>query len=313
MIKKELFLSVLLFCSFLWGMKYFASYRLPYWGAVGLYLLIYWMIAKVFGQNEGKEEKEWPTSGPIGKYGQKGLLLVFTFTGLLSFLNPYLLRQIILQGVGNLLLKLRMKTDYLETDRSLAYQLPFKGRWLVYNGGISPVDSHSWGVITQRYAYDFVIADEQMRRHIGNGTQLEDYYCYRTEILAAADGRVVKVVDNIRDAPFVGYGIADFLTRNFIGNHVIIKHATNEFGVYAHLKRESIVLAVGDQVRLGDIIGQCGHSGFSSEPHLHFHLQSSPNFYFSFGIPIRFSSISNNEQSFDSCQIKVGDQVYNQG
>ena len=34
-------------------------------------------------------------------------------------------------------------------------------------------------------------------------------------------------------------------------------------------------MKLGDQVKAGDKIGECGNSGNSSEPHVHFHLQSS--------------------------------------
>lgn len=45
-------------------------------------------------------------------------------------------------------------------DENFAVQLPFHGRWKVGNGGVDQQTSHSWGLISQRYAYDFVIVDE---------------------------------------------------------------------------------------------------------------------------------------------------------
>src|SRR5690606_8670324 len=103
-------------------------------------------------------------------------------------------------------------------ESAIVYSLPFEGRRLVYNGGTTPISSHSWGVVAQRFAYDFVVADPLFARHQGKGTKVEDYYCYGKSILAAADGEVVKAVNTFRDAPFTGYGILDFFTRNFIGN-----------------------------------------------------------------------------------------------
>lgn len=41
------------------------------------------------------------------------------------------------------------------------YSLPFEGKWVVVNGGISKRTSHSWDIPTQRYAYDFVILDAE--------------------------------------------------------------------------------------------------------------------------------------------------------
>lgn len=40
------------------------------------------------------------------------------------------------------------------------YSLPFEGKWTVVNGGVTEKLSHSWEIPTQRYAYDFVILDE---------------------------------------------------------------------------------------------------------------------------------------------------------
>ncbi|MCB6543740.1 hypothetical protein LI170_16550, partial [Desulfovibrio desulfuricans] len=36
------------------------------------------------------------------------------------------------------------------------YALPCEGGWTVVNGGVVKETSHSWDVLTQRYAYDFV-------------------------------------------------------------------------------------------------------------------------------------------------------------
>jgi murein DD-endopeptidase MepM/ murein hydrolase activator NlpD len=36
------------------------------------------------------------------------------------------------------------------------------------------------------------------------------------------------------------------------------------------------MVKVGDKVKRGQVIGLCGNSGNSSEPHLHYHLQNTP-------------------------------------
>ena len=40
----------------------------------------------------------------------------------------------------------------------MRYGLPFEGRWIVANGGITKDDSHSWNICNQRYAYDLFCA-----------------------------------------------------------------------------------------------------------------------------------------------------------
>ena len=39
--------------------------------------------------------------------------------------------------------------------------------WVVVNGGSTPETSHSWDVLGQRFALDFVQADEGFRTHQG--------------------------------------------------------------------------------------------------------------------------------------------------
>ena len=99
------------------------------------------------------------------------------------------------------------------------------------------------------------------------------------------------MVDNIRDGFFVGYGVANFLCRNLAGNHVVIKHAEDEYGFYAHLVKNSIGLKPGDKVTRGQQVGRCGYTGQTLEPHLHFHLQDHPAFYQALGLPIQFTEL----------------------
>ena len=44
----------------------------------------------------------------------------------------------------------------------------------------------------------------------------------------------------------------------------------------SHLKEGSIKVKKGDEVKKGDIIGNCGNSGRSPYPHLHFQVQQTP-------------------------------------
>jgi murein DD-endopeptidase MepM/ murein hydrolase activator NlpD len=58
------------------------------------------------------------------------------------------------------------------------------------------------------------------------------------------------------------------------GNSVIIKTDNNEFLFFAHFVKNSIAVSEGQIVKQGDLLGLCGNSGNSSEPHLHFHIQN---------------------------------------
>lgn len=264
-----------------------------------LYLFINWIVKTLFFKTEKITPEphpalQWPMPGPIGRLGPYGMMMTFLPSSLLSLVNPFLFSQQLRQMYGQFKIHKRLEdneTDFSHYQTKVDYRLPFEDEWLVYNGGMSPVTSHSWGILTQRYAYDFVIADSDFSRHQGKGNRLTDYFCYQQPILAAADGEVVSLVNNIGPAPCIGYAVADFMCRNFAGNHLIIKHADGEYGFYAHLIKGSISLQPGDMVKQGAVIGHCGHTGHSSEPHLHFHLQDKPSFYLAMGLPIKFSQL----------------------
>jgi len=82
-----------------------------------------------------------------------------------------------------------------------------------------------------------------------------------TELKAVADGIIYK-----KGFAFAGYG-----------NYLIIKHllpsGQRVYALYAHMNFQSI-LAVGDSVSKGGVVGFMGNTGFSTGPHLHFGLIS---------------------------------------
>jgi hypothetical protein len=218
------------------GIQLLFAYALPGFLVVVVYLLLYCLIQRVrrskqspvFPNDAAPDRSAWPLPGPLSRASPTvgGILFMTLFwvTNLASLLNPFQLAQIIRQLIGNERMKAREKRtgdNYTEYQAKTSYCLPFRGDWLVVNGGMTPKTSHSWDILGQRFALDFVQADDQFCRHVGAGTRLDDYHCYRQPIHAAADGTVVSVENRISDAPFVGFGICDFVARNFFGNYVI--------------------------------------------------------------------------------------------
>lgn len=61
------------------------------------------------------------------------------------------------------------------------------------------------------------------------------------------------------------------------------------------MKKGSVKVAVGDTVSKGQVVALCGNSGNSTEPHLHFQLQTGQSFYNSAGLPIHFDKIVMNK------------------
>jgi len=73
-----------------------------------------------------------------------------------------------------------------------------------------------------------------------------------------------------------------------VGNCVIIRLAKHDYAVLAHLAPHSFRVKVGDKVKPGQVLGKCGNSGNSSEPHLHFHLQNTAALQDGTGFPAYF-------------------------
>jgi len=183
--------------------------------------------------------------------------------------------------------KLPSKENYvLKGD----YILPFTGKWTVVNGGLTKKLSHSWSIPAQRYAYDFIIVDDEGKSSSGDKRSLSSYYCYDQDIIAPADGEVVALYDKYKDT-FVDGVLAHCDSSHIAGNYIVIKHHDSEYSAIAHLVPHSIKVKKGDTVKQGQVIAKCGNSGNSSEPHIHFQLQTGKSFYMSAGLPIVFSDI----------------------
>lgn len=187
-----------------------------------------------------------------------------------------------------------------DDQTNIFYQLPFEGEWSVVNGGITRSNSHSWMIMSQRYAYDFLIFDEHGNSFKGNRKKLEDYYCYGMKIIAPADGVVVEISKSNRDCNIMGYGRVDQTAKDIRGNYIIIKHANDQYSLLAHLKFQSIEVQIGQYVKSGEYIALCGNSGNTTEPHLHFQVQKGKNFFFSMGTKIKFKGINIDMSDIDT-------------
>jgi hypothetical protein len=175
-----------------------------------------------------------------------------------------------------------MENDHVSRRRYPGYwrtlHLPFFGRWTVWQG----FDDEWTHKGTWRYAYDFVIADDRGSTFDGAGLQLADYYCFRKPVLAPARGRVVAVVGDLPDNPV---GQVD-KTNNW-GNYVVVYDERGYYVELSHFAEGSIRVKPGDWVEPGSILGLCGNSGYSPQPHVHVHIQlyqhlGSPTLPFSF-------------------------------
>lgn len=154
---------------------------------------------------------------------------------------------------------------------SRTMRLPFRGDWLVRDGGPSIEMNRHMKIPNDKFlgTVDFSMMDNRGYAFdaIYDGSKNEHYYSFGKDVLAVADGEVVTVVNGVPDNRPYSVNL-----MSISGNTVILKHAEHEFSLYAHLKLNSTRVKVGQKVTSGQILAQCGNSGQSTGPHLHFAL-----------------------------------------
>lgn len=172
----------------------------------------------------------------------------------------------------------------LDYQTQARLRLPFDGQWKVFWGGRTLEQNYHAESPDQRFAYDFV-REIDGSSHSGDGATLEDYHCWGEPILAPAPATVVAAVDVLPDQP-----IGTTNPQAPAGNHVMLDLGRGEYALLAHFQQGSLQVAQGDEVAAGDVLGRCGNSGNTSEPHLHFHLQDAPVFGQGSGLPAFFNN-----------------------
>jgi hypothetical protein len=168
---------------------------------------------------------------------------------------------------------------YKDTAR---LKLPFSGEWLVYQGGHGVFNNAYQMTDDRQFAIDFVLL-KNGNPFEGDATRNEQFYCFGQPVLAPADGRVVRVVNDIGDnAP--GKPSPDAPN----GNMILIAHSNNEYSLLTNLKQNSVKLKHDDMVKQGDPVGECGNSGASVAPRVHYQLQNSAGFPTTESLPAQF-------------------------
>ncbi|TNY37354.1 M23 family metallopeptidase [Thermomonospora catenispora] len=188
---------------------------------------------------------------------------------------------------------------------------PVAGRWMAINSPADRVPSHGTHEFGQTYAVDLVHRPDDgaawtaVEGFWPPARRPESFPSFGRPILAPADAVVVRAVDGQRDHrsrnswPGVVYlflveglvrGLAAALSPRFVlGNHVVLDLGDGVYAVLAHLRRGSVRVRPGQRVTAGEPIAECGNSGNSSEPHLHFQLMDSPRAATALGLPFAFA------------------------
>lgn len=183
--------------------------------------------------------------------------------------------------------------------------LPFKGTWMVSNGGRTlETNNHirppEQGPQNQLYAYDFRFEST------GKEKTLEEYKAFGKEVLVPADGIIIQVIDGAID---VLPGERDRAVG--VGNAIIIDHQNGEYSLLCHFKHNSIRVKIDDKVKQGEVIGLCGNTGNTTQPHIHFNLQDGPRMHKASALPARFTRIIVNKKEENNYEPTRGQFVSN--
>ncbi len=158
---------------------------------------------------------------------------------------------------------------YRTPDGAVDLASPLRGVHVVLNGGGSPFTNGHFRIRPQSYALDILGVNVIGARAslFGSSRDLENYVIYGEPVFSPCDGKISVALDGRPDRtpPTTD-------RERLAGNHVLVE--CGEFEVLlAHLRQDSVRVTVGDVVAAGDLLGEVGNSGNTSEPHLHIHVE----------------------------------------
>lgn len=182
---------------------------------------------------------------------------------------------------------------------------PVRGRWVAANSPATKIPSHGVRMYGQSHAIDLVAWPKESQVAAGYPTTTGvlpavQFPSQGLPVLAMVDGVVVNASDWQRDhrsrtSPLSHVYLAIEQTVRTLGgphwifgNHVTIRADDGTFAVVAHVRRRSLRVQVGDRVKAGAHIADCGNSGNSTEPHVHAQLMDRQSLWLAHGLPMGF-------------------------
>lgn len=192
-------------------------------------------------------------------------------------------------------------------DDAIRLRYPLAPPFLVRNSPADRVPSHGTDLLGTTYAIDLLPVDGRGRTAPPNLRALlttEDartFVGFGVPVLAPSEGEVVVAHDaepdhEARRSPvgLLRYALGQpaRVRRGagaIAGNHVVVAMGgTGPFVLLAHLRRGSLLVRVGDRVRVGQQVAACGNSGNSTQPHVHVQVTDSTDWPTARGLPMVF-------------------------
>ncbi len=164
---------------------------------------------------------------------------------------------------------------YIAPKKALQLAYPLRGgTYYVGGGGNARLINNHQAHEPQKFALDIVRLNGYGNRASGLApNDLMGYAIFGDTVYSPCSGTVVRAVDGLPD-----FRPPERDRSNLAGNHIVLACEGAEI-VLAHLKQGSVKLTTGTDVEEGDVLGQVGNSGNTSQPHLHLHAErgGTPN------------------------------------
>jgi len=175
---------------------------------------------------------------------------------------------------------------------------PVRGMWAFMN----PPGHHP-------DAKDFVAVDAGGKpytlldgmRHVLWRLHVADVFSWEKQVFAPFEGVVVAAVNACEDRTSLNL-VKDAFTALvraprqksddaafFLGNHIVMQSSQGFYALFAHLRKDSLIVKVGERVKAGQAIAAIGNSGNTIQPHLHFQLMQDNAPFTAIPLPFVFS------------------------
>lgn len=173
-------------------------------------------------------------------------------------------------------------SGYATQQQAIELSFPLKdGTYYVGHGGNHTQINYHNAYEPQQFALDILKLNKLGIRAKGfYPKELDKYAIYGDILYSPCNGEVLESRNHLPDM-----NPSEMDSEHPEGNYVAISCENTDSVVYiAHMKKDSVKVVEGDNVKEMDPIGLVGNSGNSSEPHLHIHAEKD-----GIGIPIKFN------------------------